>query len=102
MEVILVLSGVLLSMYGVPGTLYWSFLSLTSQTLCTQSPPLKMYEFATGRWIFTPEGIDDISRNIVHLAQMTQSTGRDDDDITPKAMRDLREAKWSQRRGDAL
>ena len=47
--------------------------------------PLKMYEFATCRWLFTPEGIDNISRDIrVHLAQMTQRTSRDHDDLALK------------------
>lgn len=45
--------------------------------LTTFSP--KMYEFATGRWLFNPEVMDDISRDIVHLAQMTQRTGQDHD-----------------------
>lgn len=36
-----------------------------------------MYEFATGHWAFTPEAIDDLPRDVVHLAQMTQLTGQD-------------------------
>lgn len=34
----------------------------------------KMYEFATGHWLFDPKALDDISRDVVHLAQMTQRT----------------------------
>jgi len=41
-----------------------------------------MYELATGHWLFTPEVVDDISRDVVHLAQMTQRTGQDHDDAT--------------------
>ena len=37
---------------------------------------LKMYEFATGHCLFKPEAKDDISRDVVHLAQMTQRTGQ--------------------------
>ena len=40
---------------------------------------LKMYEFATGHWLFRPGAKDDIPRNIVHLTQMTQRTGQDHD-----------------------
>lgn len=36
-----------------------------------------MYEFATGHWALTPEAIDDLPRDVVHLAQMTQLTGQD-------------------------
>ena len=43
-----------------------------------------MYEFATGRWLFSPEVVDDISRDVVHLAQMTQRTGQDHDDVALK------------------
>ena len=39
-----------------------------------------MYEFATGSWLFRPEAMDDIPRDVVHLAQMTQRTGQDHDD----------------------
>ena len=38
---------------------------------------LKMYEFATGTWLFTPEATDGLSRDIVHLAQMTLRTGQE-------------------------
>jgi len=41
--------------------------------------PSKMYEFATGHWAFTPEAIDDLPRDVVHLSQMTQLTGQDHD-----------------------
>ena len=44
----------------------------------------KMYEVATGHWLFKPEAKDDISRDVVHLAQMTQRTGKDHDDATLK------------------
>lgn len=44
----------------------------------------KMYEFATGRWLFSPEVVDDISRDVVHLAQMTQRIGQDHDDAVLK------------------
>ena len=47
--------------------------------LTTLSP--KMYEFATGHWLFSPEVVDDISRDVVHLAQITQRTGQDHDDV---------------------
>jgi len=57
----------------------------------SRSPPrrfvdhlLKMYEFATGHWLFQPEAKDDISRDVVHLAQMTQRTGQDHDDAALK------------------
>ena len=50
--------------------------------LMTFSP--KMYEFATGHWLFKPEDLDDISRDVVHLAQMTQRTGQDHDDAVLK------------------
>jgi len=43
-----------------------------------------MYEFATGRWLFNPEVMDDISRDVGHLAQMTQRTGQDHDDVALK------------------
>ena len=44
----------------------------------------KMYEFATGHWLFKPEATGDISRDVSHLAQMTQRTGQDHDDVTLK------------------
>ena len=40
-----------------------------------------MYEFATGHWLFKPEATDYISRDVVHLAQMTQRTGEEHDDV---------------------
>ena len=43
-----------------------------------------MYEFATGHWLFNPEVMGDISRDVVHLAQMTQRTGQDHDDFALK------------------
>ena len=42
--------------------------------------PLQMYEFATGPWLFNPEVAGDISRDVVHLAQMSQRTGQDHKD----------------------
>ena len=41
----------------------------------------KMYEFATGRWLFKPEATSNISRDVIHLAQMTQRTGQDHEDV---------------------
>lgn len=43
-----------------------------------------MYKFATGHWLFKPEVMDDISRDVIHLAQMTQRTGQDYDDVLLK------------------
>ena len=43
-----------------------------------------MYEFATGHWLFTPEVAGDISRDVVHLAQMAQRIGQDHDDTALK------------------
>ena len=43
-----------------------------------------MYELATGHWLFTPEAVDDIPRDVVHLAQMTRRTGQDHDDVALK------------------
>jgi len=43
-----------------------------------------MYAFATGDWLFDPKVVDDIPRDVAHLAQMTQRTGQDHDDITLK------------------
>jgi hypothetical protein len=39
----------------------------------------EMYEFATGHRAFTPEASDGLSRDVVHLAQMTQFTGQEHD-----------------------
>ncbi|PAV18716.1 kinase [Pyrrhoderma noxium] len=39
-----------------------------------------MYEFATGNWLFTPKAKDDISRDVIHLAQMTLRTGQEHDE----------------------
>ena len=44
----------------------------------------KMYEFATGHWLFKPEATNDIPRDVVHLAQMTQRTGQSHDDVALK------------------
>ena len=35
-----------------------------------------MYELATGHWLFSPQAKDDIPRDVVDLAQMTQRTGQ--------------------------
>ena len=35
----------------------------------------QMYEFATGRWLFSPDVMDDISRDVIHLAQMAKRIG---------------------------
>jgi len=43
-----------------------------------------MYEFASGHWLFKPEAKDDVSRDIIHLAQMAQRTGQDHDDAALK------------------
>ena len=39
-----------------------------------------MYEFATGNWLFAPEATSDLSRDIIHLAQMTLRTGQEHDE----------------------
>lgn len=39
-----------------------------------------MFEFATGHWLFNPKVVDNISRDIVHLSQMTQRTGEEHSD----------------------
>ena len=41
-----------------------------------------MYEFATGRWLFTPEAEGDIPCDIIHLAQMTLRTGQEHEEAT--------------------
>ena len=41
----------------------------------------KIYELATGHWLFKPEATDGLSYDVVHLAQMTQCTGQNHDDI---------------------
>ena len=41
-----------------------------------------MYEFATGNWLFAPEATSDLSRDIIHLAQMTLRTGQEHDEST--------------------
>ena len=58
------------------------FARLLYTLLTTFSP--KMYEFATGHWLFRPKDVDDIPQDVVHLAQMTQRTGQDHDDATLK------------------
>ena len=39
-----------------------------------------MYEFATGNWLFAPEATSDLSRDVIHLAQMTLRTGQEHDE----------------------
>ena len=43
-----------------------------------------MYKYATSRWLFNPEAVSDISRDIVHLAQMARRIGQDHDDAALK------------------
>ena len=65
---------------------------MPSMSLSYRFPPMRsadnlfpqMYEFATGRWLFNPDVVDDIPRDIVHLAQMTQRIGQDHDDAVLK------------------
>ena len=59
---------------------------LLTSLLCTLliTSPKKMYELATGHWLFNPKTMDDIPRDIVHLAQMTRRTGQEHDDVTLK------------------
>jgi len=78
----LVLSGVLPSISGVSGAWYWPFLSLLDDLITISFP--KMYEFATGHWLFRPEAKDGIPRDIDHLAQMIQRTGQDHSDVSLK------------------
>lgn len=47
-----------------------------------------MYEFATGRWLFTPEATGDLSRDIIHLAQMTLRTGQEHEEATLNQYKD--------------
>ena len=47
-----------------------------------------MYEFATGRWLFTPEATSDLSHDIVHLAQMTLRTGQEHEEATLNQYKD--------------
>ncbi|KAF8812624.1 kinase-like protein [Phlegmacium glaucopus] len=35
-----------------------------------------MYEWATSNWLFSPEGRDGVSRDLMHLAQMSERTGQ--------------------------
>jgi serine/threonine-protein kinase SRPK3 len=41
-----------------------------------------MYEWATGHWLFDPEERDGLSRDLVHLAQMTERTAQHHDEAT--------------------
>ena len=43
-----------------------------------------MYEFATGRWLFSPDVVDEMPRDIVHLAQMAQRIGQEHDNAALK------------------
>jgi hypothetical protein len=39
-----------------------------------------MYELATGHWLFPQAKRDDLSRDVVHLNQMVQRTGKHHDE----------------------
>ena len=52
-----------------------------------------MYEFATGKWLFTPESEGDIPCDIIHLAQMTLRTGQEHDEATLGSYEDDGEKK---------
>ena len=52
-----------------------------------------MYEFATGNWLFAPEATSDLSRDIIHLAQMTLRTGQEHDEATLESYEDEGEKK---------
>ncbi|KAF8812702.1 kinase-like protein [Phlegmacium glaucopus] len=41
-----------------------------------------MYEWATSNWLFSPEGRDGVSRDLIHLAQMTERTGQHHEEAT--------------------
>ena len=45
---------------------------------------LKVYELATGCWLFNSEVVGDIYRDIIHPAQITQRIGQDYDDAVLK------------------
>jgi len=44
----------------------------------------KMFELATGHQLFNPKVVDDMSRDVVHLAQMTQRTNQGHDEVALK------------------
>ena len=52
-----------------------------------------MYEFATGNWLFAPEATSDLSRDVIHLAQMTLRTGQEHDEATLESYEDEGEKK---------
>ena len=54
---------------------------------------MKMYEFATGKWLFTPEAEGNIPCDIIHLAQMTLRTGQEHDEATLESYEDEGEKK---------
>ena len=39
-----------------------------------------MYEFVAGDWLFQPRSKSDLSRDVIHLAQMTLRTGQEHDE----------------------
>ena len=41
-----------------------------------------MYEWATGKRLSNPEGSDNLSRDLMHLAQMTECTGQHHEEAT--------------------
>jgi hypothetical protein len=43
-----------------------------------------MYELATDDWLFRPKAVDNIPRDVDHLALITKCTGQDHDDATLK------------------
>jgi serine/threonine-protein kinase SRPK3 len=43
-----------------------------------------MFELATGHQLFNPKVVDDMSRDVVHLAQMTQRTNQGHDEVALK------------------
>lgn len=67
--------------------------SCLPHTLQTTFSP-KMFEFATGRWLFTPEATNDIPRDVVHLAQMAQRTGQDHDGVALRQY-EMREKQYN-------
>ena len=61
------------------GCMVIHFPLIATLQLYVNNPP-KMYEFATGNWLFTPKAKDDISRDVIHLAQITLRTGQEHDE----------------------
>ena len=63
------------------GCMVSAFLLACLLYILLTTSPFEIYEFATGHWLFDPEVVEDIPRDVVHLAQMTQRTGQDHDDV---------------------